>query len=44
MLSTVAGRYGKASNEYEMAGGTRRTGRRRSPKKKVEVPETPVTV
>jgi uncharacterized protein YukE len=36
MLSTVAGRYGRTSNEYEMAGGTKRTNRRRSPKKKVD--------
>jgi hypothetical protein len=37
MLSTVAGRYGRRSDEYEIAGGTRRTGRR-TVKKKAETP------
>jgi len=37
MLSTVAGRYGRRSNEYEKAGGTKRTSRRRNTKK---TPET----
>ncbi|NJL35492.1 MAG: hypothetical protein HC840_25885 [Leptolyngbyaceae cyanobacterium RM2_2_4] len=30
MLLNVASRYGKNSNEYEMAGGTRKSDRRRS--------------
>jgi uncharacterized protein YukE len=38
MLSTVAGRYGRTSDEYAMAGGTKRTSRRRAPKKKTETP------
>jgi len=39
MLNTVAGRYGKKSDEYEMAGGTKRSaGRRRVSKKKTETP------
>jgi uncharacterized protein YukE len=37
MLSTVAGHYGRTSDEYEMAGGTKRTKRRRNVKKKTEV-------
>jgi uncharacterized protein YukE len=37
ILSTVAGRYSKSSDEYEMAGGTKRTNHRR-PKKKTETP------
>jgi hypothetical protein len=37
MLCTVAGYYGRTSNEYEMAGGTKRTSRRRTVKKKPEV-------
>jgi translation initiation factor 2 alpha subunit (eIF-2alpha) len=36
MLSTVAGRYGRTSDEYAIAGGTKRTNRRRAPKKKAE--------
>jgi hypothetical protein len=36
MLSTIAGRYGKKSDQYEMAGGTKRTTRRRVAKKKTE--------
>jgi uncharacterized protein YukE len=36
MLSTVAGRYGRTSDEYAMAGGTKRTNRRRGSKKKPE--------
>jgi uncharacterized protein YukE len=36
MLSTVAGRYGRTSDEYAMAGGTKRTNRRRATKKKPE--------
>jgi uncharacterized protein YukE len=36
MLSTVAGRYGRTSDEYAMAGGTKRTNRRRTSKKKAE--------
>lgn len=30
MLLSVASKYGKSSDEYEMAGGTRKTSRRRS--------------
>ena len=30
MLLSVASEYGKSSDEYEMAGGTRKTSRRRS--------------
>jgi hypothetical protein len=37
MLCTVAGYYGRTSDEYEMAGGTKRTNRRRTVKKKAEV-------
>ena len=44
MLSTVAGRYGRKSDEYEMAGGTKRSNRRRSKKKTVAEPQTPATV
>jgi hypothetical protein len=36
MLSTIAGRYGKKSDQYEMAGGTKRSARRRVGKKKTE--------
>jgi hypothetical protein len=36
MLSTIAGRYGKKSDQYEMAGGTKRSTRRRVGKKKTE--------
>ena len=36
MLSTVAGRYGKKSDQYEMAGGTKRTTRRRVVKRKTD--------
>jgi hypothetical protein len=43
MLSTIAGRYGKKSDQYEMAGGTKRTPRRRVVKKKTEASE-PVAV
>jgi hypothetical protein len=35
MLSTIAGRYGKKSDQYEMAGGTKRSARRRVGKKKM---------
>ena len=42
MLSTIAGRYGKKSDQYEMAGGTKRTPRRRVVKKKE--PAAPVSV
>jgi uncharacterized protein YukE len=44
MLSTVAGRYGRKSDEYEMAGGTKRTNRRRSKKKPEAETQTPATV
>lgn len=30
MLAAVAGKYGRRSKEYELAGGTRRTGHRKS--------------
>ncbi len=43
MLSTIAGRYGKKSDQYEMAGGTKRTARRRVAKKKTEA-VTPASV
>jgi hypothetical protein len=43
MLSTIAGRYGKKSDQYEMAGGTKRSARRRVAKKKTE-PAAPVSV
>jgi len=33
MLAAVAVKYGKDSNEYEMAGGTRKSERKRPPKK-----------
>jgi hypothetical protein len=38
MLSIVAGRYGRKSDEYETAGGTKRTNRRRATPKKTEMP------
>lgn len=45
MLSTVAGRYGKKSDQYEMAGGTKRTTRRRVVKKKTDaITQLPTTV
>ena len=43
LLSTIAGRYGKKSDQYEMAGGTKRTTRRRVAKKKTEA-VVPVSV
>jgi hypothetical protein len=39
MLSGVATRYGKESIEYEMAGGTRPNGRRKSKPAVVALPE-----
>jgi hypothetical protein len=36
ILTGVAARYGKDSNEYEQAGGKRKSERTRSPKKKAE--------
>ena len=41
MLTAVAAIYGRNSNEYEMAGGTRRQERRRR-KAKAQTPEQPV--
>ncbi|OUL29879.1 hypothetical protein BV372_22560 [Nostoc sp. T09] len=39
MLTGVASKYGKNSNEYEMAGGVRKSDRKRSPRKpKVSIP------
>mgnify|MGYP006288141379 FL=1 len=40
MLTAVAAIYGRNSNEYEMAGGTRRQERRRR-KAKAQTPEQP---
>jgi uncharacterized protein YukE len=40
MLSTVAGHYGRSSDQYAMAGGTKRTSRRRTVKKKPEAGAT----
>ena len=37
MLNAVAGKYGKDSNEYELAGGTRKRDRKRTPRKPKEV-------
>ncbi|MGC1376685.1 MAG: hypothetical protein WA821_10690 [Anaerolineales bacterium] len=37
MLTGVASKYGKDSNEYEMAGGTRKSEIKRSPRKKKAV-------
>jgi len=43
MLLGVGSRYGKASQEYEMAGGSRRRGRRRSANVPTPVNPSPVS-
>jgi uncharacterized protein YukE len=36
MLTGVAAKYGKNSNEYEQAGGVKKSNRKRSPRKKAD--------